>query len=76
MAMLAWAYDSSVEEWEKKTPDGYGTTRYERQWVYVVFAILAWAAFWNIADQYRDNRHAVRLSWLVLMVAILVAYNL
>jgi hypothetical protein len=49
--------------------------RYERQGVWVVLSILAWVAFWRIADEHAGNVFAQSLCWFIVLVAIWMVDN-
>lgn len=49
--------------------------RFERSWFWVMMPILAWVAFWRIADEHMDNPHAQALCWFVVIIAVWAAGN-
>ena len=49
--------------------------RFPRQFVYIVCAVLAWTAFWDLANHARDNQNAVTLHWVCIFVAVWLAYT-
>jgi len=49
--------------------------RYERQGFYSSVSVLAWTAFWELADQNQDNWRSVLLTWVCVGAAMWVAIN-
>lgn len=47
--------------------------RFEREWFFIASSILAWVAFWDLADRQHENPHVHMLAWMCVFVAIWVA---
>jgi hypothetical protein len=54
---------------------GVDEWRFERRWVWVMLSILAWVAFWRIADEHAGNAYAQTLCWFVVLVALWIVAN-
>ena len=65
-----------LEDWEdRKKNVTHGNLRYERQGFYSTVSVLAWTAFWELADQNQDNWRSVLLTWVCVGAAMWVAIN-
>lgn len=42
---------------------------FRREWWMVMLSLLAWGAFWEIAERHEDNAHAQFLTWLAVVLA-------
>ena len=49
--------------------------RFPRQFVYIVCAVLAWTAFWDLANRNQHNPNSVTLHWVCIFVAAWLAYT-
>jgi len=51
--------------------------RFERQWFYVAASVLvAWNAFWAMADRHQNDPASQRLAWMLVLVALWAANTL
>lgn len=50
--------------------------RFKREWVYIAFSILAWMAFWDMAEQNQHDFYAQMLGWTAVILAVTAAYHL
>ena len=48
---------------------------FPRQFVYIVCAVLAWTAFWDLAGHNQHNPLSVTLHWVCIFVAAWLAYT-
>lgn len=58
--------------WQELRPED---ARFERSWFWVTLPILAWVAFWRIADEHMENPHAQALCWFIVLLAVWAAAN-
>ena len=47
--------------------------RFQRHWYFVAASILAWVAFWQLADRNAQHAYAQVLAWTAVFVAIWIA---
>lgn len=50
--------------------------RFERSWFWVAASVLAWVAFWDLADRHQAHMLSRIISWAAVLAAIWVANNL
>lgn len=49
--------------------------QFPRPFVYIAASLLAWVAFWELADRNQHNPHSQTMAWLFVFVAVYVAYT-
>lgn len=50
--------------------------RFPRHFVYIAGSVLAWMAFWELADQNQHNPHTQIMTWVFVLIAVWLAYTL
>lgn len=50
--------------------------RFGREWFYVASSIMAWIAFWQMADRHQHEAASQRLAWLTVLIALWAAWAL
>jgi len=73
MAEHIYASDWTWEQWERSLAAVPEHVPLERQWCWIAAAILSWAAFWRLADQFAESPYAQILAWLTIGTAVWVA---
>lgn len=49
--------------------------RFERPAFYIAASIVAWIAFWELADRNQQNPYSHVMAWLFVFVAVWLAYK-
>lgn len=49
--------------------------RYDRDWFWVITSVLAWYAFWHIADAHGESPYAHCIAWAAIGLSFYFARN-
>ena len=46
-----------------------------RNFIYIAGAVLAWAAFWELAERHHENAAAQTMAWTFVFIAVWAVYT-
>jgi len=49
--------------------------QFPRHFFYIAASVLAWVAFWELADGNQQNPHTQTMAWLFVFLAVWLAYS-